>query len=139
MDTIGFDLHKRESQLCIIGEDGTVTERRITTSRERLTAVLRERPRAACSRPRPRASGWRSTWSIEALASEDATVALLRTAPGIGTITAAAIVATQDDISRFRNAHQFEAFSPSLRAWVAVTHTFALAGARFPGEVFHRR
>ena len=46
MDTIEFDLHKRESQLCILGEDGSVTERRITTSRERLTAVLGGRPRA---------------------------------------------------------------------------------------------
>lgn len=36
MDTIGFDLHKRESQLCVLGEDGSVTERRIPTSRDRL-------------------------------------------------------------------------------------------------------
>lgn len=43
MDTIGIDLHKRESQLCIIGEDGTATERRLVTSRERLTAVLGDR------------------------------------------------------------------------------------------------
>lgn len=43
MDMIGMDLHKRESQLCILGEDGTVTERRILTSRERLTAALGER------------------------------------------------------------------------------------------------
>ncbi len=40
MDTIGVDLHKRESQLCILGEDGAVTERRIATSRERFMAVL---------------------------------------------------------------------------------------------------
>jgi transposase len=40
MDTIGLDLHKRESQLCIIGENGSVSERRIVTSRERFTAVL---------------------------------------------------------------------------------------------------
>jgi hypothetical protein len=46
MDTIGLDLHKRESQLCIGDEDGTVTERRIVTSRERFTAVLGNRPRA---------------------------------------------------------------------------------------------
>ena len=46
MDTIGLDLHKRESQLCILGEDGTVTERRIVTSRERFRAVLGERPPA---------------------------------------------------------------------------------------------
>jgi transposase len=46
MDTIGLDLHKRESQLCILAEDGTVTERRIVTSRERFTAVLGNRPQA---------------------------------------------------------------------------------------------
>lgn len=40
MDTIGLDRRKRESQLCIIGEDGAISERRIVTSRERLTAVL---------------------------------------------------------------------------------------------------
>lgn len=36
MDNVGLDLHKRESQLCILAEDGTVTERRIATTRERL-------------------------------------------------------------------------------------------------------
>jgi transposase len=46
MDTIGLDLHKRESQLCILGEDGTVVERRIVTSRERFTAVLGNRASA---------------------------------------------------------------------------------------------
>lgn len=40
MDTIGLDLHKRESQLCIGRDDGTVAERRILTSRERFTALL---------------------------------------------------------------------------------------------------
>src|SRR5437773_8285098 len=46
MDTIGLDLHKRESQLCIGHEDGTITEQRIVTSRERFTAVLGNRPPA---------------------------------------------------------------------------------------------
>jgi transposase len=46
METIGLDLHKRESQLCILAEDGAVAERRIVTSRERLTAVLGNRPSA---------------------------------------------------------------------------------------------
>jgi transposase len=40
MDTIGLDLHKRESQLCILAPDGTTKEQRILTSRERFTAVL---------------------------------------------------------------------------------------------------
>lgn len=40
MTTIGLDLHKRESQLCIAADDGTIQKRRIVTSRDRFTAVL---------------------------------------------------------------------------------------------------
>jgi len=40
MDTIGLDLHKRESQLCIIDFRGAISEKRILTTRERFTAVL---------------------------------------------------------------------------------------------------
>lgn len=43
---IGLDLHKRKSQLAIKAEDGTITDRRIVTSRERFTAVFGGRPRA---------------------------------------------------------------------------------------------
>ena len=43
MDMIGIDLHKRESQLCTLAADGTVTEQRIITSRERFTAVFGNR------------------------------------------------------------------------------------------------
>ena len=46
MDTIGVDLHKRESQLCILTDDGELIERRIVTSRARFTEVLGSRPRA---------------------------------------------------------------------------------------------
>src|SRR5512142_892158 len=46
MDTIGLDLHKRESQLCIGHDDGSAEERRIATTRERLTTVLGDRPPA---------------------------------------------------------------------------------------------
>jgi transposase len=45
MDTLGLDLHKRESQLCIIGSQGGITEKRIMTTRERFTAVLLGRAR----------------------------------------------------------------------------------------------
>src|SRR5436189_5917003 len=40
MDNIGLDLHKRESQLCILSEAGELLERRIATTRDRFTAVL---------------------------------------------------------------------------------------------------
>jgi transposase len=43
MDIIGIDLHKRESQLCTLGTDGSVTEHRIVTSRERFIAVFGHR------------------------------------------------------------------------------------------------
>jgi transposase len=47
---------------------------------------------------------------IAALLETDPIVALLATAPSIGPITASAVVATVDDITRFRTAHHFEAF-----------------------------
>jgi len=46
MHTIGIDLHKRESQLCILAETGEITERRIATTRDRFTAVLGAVPSA---------------------------------------------------------------------------------------------
>ena len=46
MEIIGLDLHKRESQLSRTADDGTITDRRIATSRERFTAVVGARPRA---------------------------------------------------------------------------------------------
>src|SRR3989441_13379410 len=47
---------------------------------------------------------------IATLAATDPLVALLATAPAIGPVTASAVVATVDDITRFRSAHQFEAY-----------------------------
>ena len=46
MEIIGLDLHKRERQLSSTADDGSITDRRIATSRDRLTAVFGERPRA---------------------------------------------------------------------------------------------
>ena len=46
MDHIGIDVHRRESQICIITEDGEVIEQRIRTTRDRYQANLGERPAA---------------------------------------------------------------------------------------------
>ena len=46
MDIVGLDLHKRESQLAIKAPDGTITDRRIVTTRDRLSAVFGDRPHA---------------------------------------------------------------------------------------------
>ena len=46
LEIIGLDLHNRERQRSSTADDGTITDRRIATSRERFTAVLGARPRA---------------------------------------------------------------------------------------------
>ena len=46
MDHIGIDVHKRESQLCIVAESGELIEQRIRTEPDRFAAVLGSRPRA---------------------------------------------------------------------------------------------
>jgi transposase len=46
MDHLGIDVHKRESQICILAEGGELIERRIRTEPARFAAVLGERPRA---------------------------------------------------------------------------------------------
>lgn len=44
MDHIGIDVHKVESQICILTESGEIIERCIRTQRERFAAVLGARP-----------------------------------------------------------------------------------------------
>ncbi len=46
MDHIGIDVHKRETQICILAEGGELIEQRIRTEPERFAAVLGGRPRA---------------------------------------------------------------------------------------------
>jgi transposase len=46
MDHIGIDVHKRESQICVLGETGEISEFRVATTRERLAAALGGRPAA---------------------------------------------------------------------------------------------
>src|SRR5712691_6439275 len=46
MDNIGLDLHKRETQLCLLTDAGELIEQRIATTRARFTAVLGPRPRS---------------------------------------------------------------------------------------------
>jgi transposase len=46
MDHIGIDVHKKDSQICLLAEGGELIEQRIRTEPERFAAVLGERPRA---------------------------------------------------------------------------------------------
>jgi transposase len=46
MDHIGIDVHKKESQICVLAEGGELIEQRIRTEPERFAAVLGQRPHA---------------------------------------------------------------------------------------------
>ncbi len=46
MEHIGIDVHKKESQICLLADGGELIEQRIRTEPERFAAVLGERPRA---------------------------------------------------------------------------------------------
>jgi len=46
MEHGGIDVHKNESQICLLTEEGEILEPRILTRRDRFAAVLGQRPRA---------------------------------------------------------------------------------------------
>ena len=46
MEHIGIDVHKRESQICILTPEGERIERRIQSTREKFTAMFADRPPA---------------------------------------------------------------------------------------------
>jgi len=46
MEYVGIDLHKKESQVCLLTETGEVIERRIRTEPQRFAEMLGGRPRA---------------------------------------------------------------------------------------------
>jgi hypothetical protein len=46
MEHVGIDVHKNQSQICLLTEAGEVLHQRIHTQRERFVAVFAERPQA---------------------------------------------------------------------------------------------
>ena len=106
MEIIALDLPQRESQLAIKPEDGTITDRRIVTSREldrspTLTTELA--PLNAVCAPL-NAQITVADARIAMFAKRDPIATRLTTAPGVAPVTARALVATIDDITRFRTA-----------------------------------
>jgi transposase len=69
MDHIGIDLHKRESQICILGSEGAIIERRIRTTVEDLARLLAGRERAKILLEASTESEWVAR-SLEALGHE---------------------------------------------------------------------
>ena len=62
MEYGAIDLHKNESQIRIVTEDGELVDRRIATTRDHLTAVFAKRPlmRILVESSTESESGWRS-------------------------------------------------------------------------------
>jgi len=52
MDYVGIDVHKKDSQICIVAEGGELIERRVRTEVGRLADSVRE----AAARPDPHRS-----------------------------------------------------------------------------------
>jgi len=70
MEYIGIDVHQRESQVCIVAEDGRVLlERRVRTRGERFTALLEGRDRARVVLEAATESEWVAQ-ALEALGHE---------------------------------------------------------------------
>ncbi len=69
MDHIGIDVHKRESQICILTPEGEMIERRIQSTRQKFTAMFMDRPPARVLLEATTESEWVAQ-TIEALGHE---------------------------------------------------------------------
>lgn len=65
MEHVGIDLHKRQSQICILTEAGELIEQTVTTTRERFGAVLGPRSRARILVEASTESEWVAQWLEE--------------------------------------------------------------------------
>lgn len=137
MDMIGIDLHKRESQLCTLGPDGSVVEQRIATSRERFTAVFGNRPPARILLEASTESEWVAQ-CLEALGHE-VIVADPNYAPMYATRSRrvktdkrdARTLAEALRIGAYRPAHRVSATRRHVRAELAVREALVRTRTRY--------
>ena len=69
MDHTGIDLHKKESQICILGAEGELIEQRVRTTPASFADVLGHRPRARILLEASTESEW-VAWGLEGLGHE---------------------------------------------------------------------
>ena len=62
MEYVGIDLHKKESQICILGEWGELVQERILTERSRFVGMFGERPKARMLIEASTESEWPGVW-----------------------------------------------------------------------------
>lgn len=127
MDTIGIDLHKRESQLCTITEDGELLEQRIVTSPARFTAVFGERPAARILLEASTESEWVAR-HLEALGHQ-----VVVADPGFAAMYAtrsSRVKTDKRDARTLCEALRFGAYRPTHRASDAQRHLRAELAVR---------
>ena len=131
MDHIGIDVHKKESQICILGEEGELIERRIRTEPRRFAEVLGARPRARILLEASTESEWVAR-CLEALGHE-VIVADPNFAPMYATRTRK-VKTDRRDARALAEACLLGAYRPAHRLSDAQRHVRArLVGARRPG------
>jgi transposase len=137
MEIIGFDLHKRESQLAIRQDDGSILDRRITTSRDRLRAVFGDRPRAKVLLEASTESEWVAMY-LESLGHE-VIVADPNFAPMYATRTRRIKTDKRDAralqdacaLGAYRPAHRLSAARRHMRAELAVRDALVRTRTRY--------
>jgi transposase len=137
MDMIGIDLHKRESQLCTLAPDGSTTEQRIVTSRERFTAVFGNRAPARMLLEASTESEWVAQ-CLEAL-GHDVVVADPNYAPMYATRSRrvktdkrdARTLAEALRLGAYRPAHRVSAARRHVRAELAVREALVRTRTRY--------
>jgi len=141
MDNIGLDLHKRESQLCILSDEGEIVEQRIRTSRERFTEVLGGRPPACVLLEASTESEWVAR-HLEALGHE-VIVADPSFAPMHATRRRrvktdrrdARTLAEACRLGAFRRAHRLSEVQRHVRAELAVRDALVRTRTRYIGVI----
>jgi transposase len=136
MEIIGFDLHKRESQLAIKSADGTITDLRIATTRARLTQVFQPRPPARILLEASTESEWVAQL-LESLGHE-VIVADPNFAAMYATRSRRAKTDKRDartlmqacELGAYRRAHRLSAARRHIRAQLAVRDTLVRSRTR---------
>lgn len=136
MEMIGMDLHKRETQLCTRAANGALVERRIATTRARLTGEFGGRPRARILLEASTESEWVAQ-HLEALGHE-VLVADPNFAPMYATRTRrtktdrrdARALLTALEVGAYRPAYRTSAARRHLRAQLAVRDVLVRMRAR---------
>jgi transposase len=139
MTTIGLDLHKRESQLCIGFDDGRIDERRLATTRERFSAVLGGLERARILVEATTESEWVARY-LESLGHE-----VIVADPNFAPMYATRSRRTKSDkrdaralmeacrLGAYRRAHRVSAARRHVRAELAVRDALVRTRTRYLG------